>query len=268
MGAEAKYADDFAAAGVPIAERWTRLDESIDLLRRFWSGEAVTHAGRHFHYEGLRIQPPPAQPGGPPIVVTGRQAGAMRRAALRGDGWMPYLYSAERYARSVATIKEVADEGGRNLDDFRWMTYVMVAVDDDPAAARRAAAEFLGGTYDQDFTSFVDRVAVTGNLDQVVSGLRAFAEAGAGHLVLLPCASVHSHAVAPWLADLVAELDAATPPPLAEIGSGRVAQPCRCRKPWRIAWVSSSTIASRDGCLVPKKGERNAAMPAIIATVE
>ena len=45
-------------------------------------------------------------------------------------------------------------------------------------------------------------------------------------------------------------------------------QPCRCRKPCRIAWVSSSTIASLDGCLGPKKVGRNAAMPAIMATVE
>ena len=206
VGAGGEYPDDFAAAGVPIAERWTRLDESIGLLRRFWSGEAVTHAGQHFHYDGLRIQPAPAQPGGPPIIVTGRQAGAMRRAALHGDGWMPYLYSAERYARSVAAINKMAAESGRNLDDFRWMTYVMVAVDDDPGAARRMAAEFLGGTYDQEFTPFVDRVAVTGNFDQVVSGLRAFADAGARHLVLLPCSALHSRALAPWLADLVSEL--------------------------------------------------------------
>ncbi len=206
MGAGGEYPGDFAAAGVPIAERFPRLDESIGLLRRFWSGDPITHVGRHFRYEGLRIQPPPAQRGGPPIVVTGRKAGAMQRAALQGDGWMPYLYSAERYARSVATIKEVAARSGRSLDAFRWMAYVMMAVDDDPAAARRAAAEFLGGTYDQDFTAFVDRVAVTGNLAEVVSGLRAFVDAGARHLVLLPCSRSHSQAAVPWLPALLAEL--------------------------------------------------------------
>ena len=52
VGAGGEYPDDFAAAGVPIAERWTRLGESIGLLRRFWSGEPVTHAGRHFDYAG------------------------------------------------------------------------------------------------------------------------------------------------------------------------------------------------------------------------
>ena len=130
----------------------------------------------------------------------------MRRAALLGDGWMPYLYSAERYARSVATINEIAAEAGRSLDDFRFMSYVMVSVDDDPATARRAAAEFLGGTYDQDFTRFVRRVTVTGDLDGVVEGLAAFVEAGAGHIVLLPCSVAPSQEMVRWLPALVAEL--------------------------------------------------------------
>jgi alkanesulfonate monooxygenase SsuD/methylene tetrahydromethanopterin reductase-like flavin-dependent oxidoreductase (luciferase family) len=206
VGAGGEYPDDFAAAGVPIGERFTRLDESIGLLRRFWSAEPVSHEGRHFRYDGIRIQPPPAQSGGPPIVITGRKLGAMQRAALHGDGWMPYLYSADRYARSVATINKIAAETGRSLDAFRWMSYVMVAVDDDPATARRAATEFLGGTYGQDFTRFLQRVTVTGDLDQVVEGLRAFVEAGARHIVLLPCALTSSQEVVPWLPALVSKL--------------------------------------------------------------
>jgi alkanesulfonate monooxygenase SsuD/methylene tetrahydromethanopterin reductase-like flavin-dependent oxidoreductase (luciferase family) len=119
---------------------------------------------------------------------------------------MPYLYSAERYVESVRVITETAAQIGRSLDGFRWMAYVMVAVDDRPLMARRAAAEFLGGTYDQDFSQFVDRVTVTGDLDQVADGLRAFGQAGVEHLVLLPCSGSHSTTVAPWLPDLVAKL--------------------------------------------------------------
>jgi alkanesulfonate monooxygenase SsuD/methylene tetrahydromethanopterin reductase-like flavin-dependent oxidoreductase (luciferase family) len=206
VGAGGEYPDDFAAAGVPMEERFTRLDESIGLLRRFWSAEPVHHDGRHFRYDGLQIRPPPGQAGGPPIIVTGRKVGAMRRAAHHGDGWMPYLYSSERYARSVSAIKELAQGIGRNMDAFRWMTYAMVAVDDHAPTARRAAAEFLGGTYRQDFTRFVERVAVTGNLDQVVEGLGAFVRAGARHIVLLPCAAGHPREIVPWVPDLVAEL--------------------------------------------------------------
>lgn len=206
VGAGGEYPDDFAAAGVPIAERGERLDESIGLLRRFWTAEPVTHSGRHFEYSGLRIHPPPARSEGPPIVVTGRRQAAMRRAARLGDGWMPYLYSPERYLRSVATITGLAAQQERSLDGFLWMAYVMVSVDADHRVARRQAAQFLGTTYSQDFTEFIDRVSVTGPLETVVERLVAFVQAGARHLVLLPCRDQprESSVVPRWLPDLLA----------------------------------------------------------------
>jgi alkanesulfonate monooxygenase SsuD/methylene tetrahydromethanopterin reductase-like flavin-dependent oxidoreductase (luciferase family) len=111
----------------------------------------------------------------------------MRRAALLGDGWMPYLYSADRYARSVARIEELAGDAGRELTGFRWLAYLMVGVDRDPTVARRSVARFLGDTYRQDFDAFLDRVAVAGDRDEVGERLQAFVDAGARHLVCLPC---------------------------------------------------------------------------------
>jgi alkanesulfonate monooxygenase SsuD/methylene tetrahydromethanopterin reductase-like flavin-dependent oxidoreductase (luciferase family) len=112
---------------------------------------------------------------------------AMRRAAERGDGWMPYLYSADRYARSVATIREHADRRGRDLSTFQWCAYIFVSMDDDPSRARARAVEFLGGTYQSDFDAMLDRVACVGTVEQVTERLAAFVAAGAQHLVLAPC---------------------------------------------------------------------------------
>jgi probable F420-dependent oxidoreductase len=187
VGVGGEYASDFEAAGVPLDERGARTNETIPLLRRFWSGEPVDHRGTHFHYDGVRIHPAPAQAGGPPIIVTGRRLPAMRRAALLGDGWMPYLYSADRYASSVARIQDLAGEAGRDLADFRWYAYAMVGVDRDASVARRAVAYFLGRTYNQDFDAMLDHVAVAGTVADVGEKLQRFVDAGARHLVLLPC---------------------------------------------------------------------------------
>jgi alkanesulfonate monooxygenase SsuD/methylene tetrahydromethanopterin reductase-like flavin-dependent oxidoreductase (luciferase family) len=214
VGGGGEYPDDFAAAGVPMGQRGQRLDESIGLLRDFWTSEPVDHSGVYFHYENLRIHPPPARPGGPPIVVTGRRRAAMRRAACLGDGWMPYLYSAERYARSVASIQDLANTAGRSLESFLWMAYVMVSVDSDQEVARQRAARFLGTTYSQEFGHLVDRVAVAGTLEAVVDGLVAFVQAGACHLVLLPCHDPEQRGVAegdPWLPELLAGVRSAIP---------------------------------------------------------
>lgn len=188
VGVGGEYPADFEACGVPRNERGSRADEAIGLLRAFWTAEPVTHSGRHHRYDQVRIHPAPRQPGGPPIVVTGRRAPAMRRAARLGDGWMPYLYSPERYAASVAEIRARAEDAGRDLDGFGWYVYVFVSLDDDPARARAEAEDFLGGTYRGDFSAMLARVACVGTGEQVTGRLRAFVDAGAEHLVLVPCA--------------------------------------------------------------------------------
>lgn len=187
IGVGGEYESDFAAAEVPIAERGPRTDEAIGLLRRFWTGEPVDHRGPHHSFAGVRIHPSPTRAGGPPLLVTGRRPIAMRRAAALGDGWMPYLYSPERYARSVTTIRDHATAIGRSaLDDFVWSAYVFVSLDDDAAAARTRALAFFGATYRGDYDDFLDRVACVGDADAVTARLQAFCDAGARHLVLAP----------------------------------------------------------------------------------
>jgi probable F420-dependent oxidoreductase len=186
VGVGGEYPADFAAVEVPIEQRGARANEAIELLRRFWTAEPVEHAGRYFQIDGVRIHPAPCQPGGPPIYVSGRQEAAMRRAVRAGDGWMPYLYSPRRYAESVERIHALASEAGRDLARFEWLVYLMIAVDDDPETAKRGAAQFLGGTYRQDFDSMVDHVAVAGTIDDVGERLSAYVDAGARHLILCP----------------------------------------------------------------------------------
>jgi len=186
VGVGGEYETDFAAVEVPIHERGARTDESLSLLRKFWSAEPVSHHGLHHSFDHLRIHPAPTQAGGPPLLITGRKPVAMRRAALLGDGWMPYLYSADRYARSVATIHEHANTIGRSLDDFIWSAYVFVAVDVDATVARNNALNFFGATYRSDYDEFLDRVACVGTFESVTAKLQAFCDAGAGHFVLVP----------------------------------------------------------------------------------
>ena len=184
VGIGGEYPAEFRACGVPIGERGPRTDEAIGLLRRFWTAEPVTHHGRFYPVEDVRIHPAPAQPGGPPIIVAGRKPPAMRRAALLGDGWMPYLYSPRRYAESVATVRAVAAEAGRDLSGFEWFAFVFVNVDADGDRAREETAEFIGGTYRQDFSAMVSSVAVAGTPGEVTGQLQAFVDAGASHFIL------------------------------------------------------------------------------------
>ncbi|NUU21331.1 MAG: LLM class flavin-dependent oxidoreductase [Streptomycetaceae bacterium] len=186
IGVGGEYPQEFSACQIPLAGRGARADEAIGLLRRFWTGEPVTHDGPCYPVADVRIHPAPRQPDGPPVVVAGRQARAMARAARLGDGWMPYMYSPRRYRESVQVIRDEAERAGRDLSGFAWLAYVPVCVDDDAESAVRDAAEFLGGTYRQDFTGLVRRVAAAGTASDVAERLAEYVDAGARHLVLLP----------------------------------------------------------------------------------
>src|SRR3954447_20396941 len=81
VGVGGEYPGEFRACQVPVGERGARTDEAIPLLRRLWSGKRVSHDARFYAMDDVRIHPAPAQAGGVPIVVAGRQPVAMRRAA-------------------------------------------------------------------------------------------------------------------------------------------------------------------------------------------
>jgi len=186
VGVGGEYPQEFRACQIPLAERGARTDEAIPLLRRLWSGDEQSHVGRFYSMESVRIHPSPVQPQGPPIIVAGRKVRAMQRAATLGDGWMPYLYSADRYAESVTTIRRLASAAGRDLSPFEWLAFVFINIDDDTEKAKEESAAFLGGNYRQNFSQMLGRVAVVGAPPEVERDLVAFVRAGVRHFVFTP----------------------------------------------------------------------------------
>ena len=186
VGIGGEYPQEFRAVRVPIEERGRRTNEVIPLLRRLWTATEITHAGRYYPMEDVKIHPAPVQPGGPPIIVAGRKEPAMRRAAMLGDGWFPYLYSPRRYADSVATIRQTATDAGQDLVGFHWCVWVFLNINTDGDTAREEAARTMGGTYNQDFRAMIDSVAAAGTAAEVTTKLREFYDAGARHFVFLP----------------------------------------------------------------------------------
>ncbi len=61
-------------------------DESLELLKGFWSGEEVNFEGKHYHVEKATFTPSPVN-GAIPIWIGGNSRAALRRAG-RHDGWV------------------------------------------------------------------------------------------------------------------------------------------------------------------------------------
>lgn len=196
VGAGGDFVNEFEAVNVPLSERGARTDESIEMLRRLWSGSPVTYEGRHFKLHDIQLHPVKApgretsamQPGGPPIMICGRKGAVMRRAARVGDGFMPYLISANGYARAAAEIRREADAAGRSLDGFEWMMYLYCSIRRDGERARADVAKFLGSAYGDKPQEMLDRIAPAGTPEQVAERVQAYVDAGVRHIIISPAA--------------------------------------------------------------------------------
>ncbi len=186
VGAGGEYPAEFAACGVSPRDRGARLDDGIGLLRHLWEGSTEPWAGTHYDVDAVSITPGPHTPGGPPIIIAGRGGGPMRRAARLGDGWMPHLYSARRYAISKETITTAAAEAGRDLTGFGWMLYVIVSVSHDADRAAAAGRQFLERMVGPDKAEgYAGSIAAIGTPEQVAARLCEYVDVGARHLVFL-----------------------------------------------------------------------------------
>ncbi len=89
LGVGAGYRDEeFDAFSLSKRERGSRLSESIELIRKLWTGEEVYHVGKYFSLDGQRISVSPLQKNGPPIWVGAGAWPAIERAARIGDAWL------------------------------------------------------------------------------------------------------------------------------------------------------------------------------------
>lgn len=79
---------DFAPFQIPIAERATRTDETIAILRQAWTKERFSFSGKHYQLDNVAVTPRPARPAGPPIWLAGWTGPGVRRAGRAADGWI------------------------------------------------------------------------------------------------------------------------------------------------------------------------------------
>ncbi|WP_191873700.1 LLM class F420-dependent oxidoreductase [Streptomyces filipinensis] len=104
--------EEFEALGVDFERRGALLDETVDALRAaLGPQEFPEHHGKFYDFEGLGQRPRPAQPA-VPLWVGGSSPAAVRRAALKGDGWLPQGDARERLPAQVARLRRLRDEAG------------------------------------------------------------------------------------------------------------------------------------------------------------
>jgi probable F420-dependent oxidoreductase len=158
MGVGAGHVEgEFDLLGVPFDRRGALLDEAIDALRAAFTDEYPTIEGPTWKAAGAGQRPRPVQPGGLPIWVGGSSPAAVRRAATRGDGWLP---QGPIDREIVDRLRRLRAEAGR------------------PEAFDLGA--LVGSVYVGDPTWDLDGPALTGSPEKVAEGLAWLRDLGVG----------------------------------------------------------------------------------------
>ncbi|MEM7434751.1 MAG: LLM class flavin-dependent oxidoreductase [Myxococcota bacterium] len=180
LGVAAGYAkDEFAAFGVSLRERGTRMEEGLSLIRAVWTEDEVTLAGTSYELDGYSLFPPPIQKP-PPIYVGALADKPIRRAARLGDGYILSAGStfAEVEDRIPVYQAAVADTGQVLADKQPLAVNRVVHVVDSRSKRDQAVAWFSDR-----FLSFYDRWGHD-DIAKLGSKERAFEETARAHFII------------------------------------------------------------------------------------
>jgi alkanesulfonate monooxygenase SsuD/methylene tetrahydromethanopterin reductase-like flavin-dependent oxidoreductase (luciferase family) len=138
---------ELEAAGLTRQDRTSKLEESLALMKRLWSGEEVTFHGDHVRISAARMGFTPCQRPHPPLEMGAQSDGATRRAARLTDG---VFFGPQVAWRDVARLASVfrdarAEDATRGPGTIGASRSLIVGKDRE--SARAAAREYLEKTF-------------------------------------------------------------------------------------------------------------------------
>jgi alkanesulfonate monooxygenase SsuD/methylene tetrahydromethanopterin reductase-like flavin-dependent oxidoreductase (luciferase family) len=168
--------DDFKAAPASFHDRARTFEEQLDLMRGVWSGQPVSD-------EVGPIGPPPAQAGGPEVLIGGYTPTSIRRVGRWADGFISGgIPDPDQVSQMFDLAKEAwRAEGREGRPRLAATLYYALG----PNAER-------GGDYIRDYYSFfgpgADDMArsIPSTPEAVDDLIRGFGDAGADEVVCWP----------------------------------------------------------------------------------
>lgn len=174
---------EFWSCGVDPRTRGARTNEALQLLRRLWTEDGVSFAGRHFQLDEVTVYPKPFRP--VPIFIGGRSDAALRRAGRYGDGYTGIWQSVDRFRQAREAIATAAATAGRDPDSVEMGIQFWTSAGPDRETAQTTVADRMEAMYRVPFDRF-ERYTPYGTPREIAEFISGYVEAGARHINLVP----------------------------------------------------------------------------------
>jgi alkanesulfonate monooxygenase SsuD/methylene tetrahydromethanopterin reductase-like flavin-dependent oxidoreductase (luciferase family) len=187
------YEREFEAFGYgygPTGDRFSMLEESVEVIHRLFDEEPVDFDGRHFQLAGAFNRPRPARPGGPPIWVGGKGGDRQFRLVARhAAGWNSvWRWTPADFAERARRLHEIAESEGRDPATVRLSVglYTLVGDDGQDLVSRYRALQRWtpGGALDGEPLEGFARNSLTGTPEGCLERLEEFAMIGVEEVIV------------------------------------------------------------------------------------
>jgi alkanesulfonate monooxygenase SsuD/methylene tetrahydromethanopterin reductase-like flavin-dependent oxidoreductase (luciferase family) len=144
------FQHEFDAIGLGNVDRPKLAAEQLDIARRLWAGEEVSHRTATYTFDRVRLDPIPQEE----IHVWwgGVTPASTRYAIEHGDGWLPSRLDLRTYEVRVRSIREQCERSGRPVISLGTIPITSLAETRAEALARVNLAGLLDDANGQRFT--------------------------------------------------------------------------------------------------------------------
>jgi F420-dependent oxidoreductase-like protein len=165
-----------------LGERMKALEETAVLLRRLWSEERVTFAGRHFQVSEAWSEPKPLRR--TPILIGGAgEKVLLRIAAQHADIWNNLAVFQSQLGAKVEALRRRCDDVKRDVAEIRISQQCVVVIEETEQRAKESlekAKKIYGGH----MGGALEEHGIWGTPERVIEGIEKHRKLGCGLLVM------------------------------------------------------------------------------------
>ena len=193
--------NEFAGFCVPMAEADERFDESLQVMLRAWTSDTPwSHHGKHWQFEGVVVEPPPAQKPHPRLWMGAGSPDSIKKVAALGYSLLLDQFAlVEEIGERIALFRAEVEARGRAFDPLsvgvtRSVNVVMTPQERERAVEARVAgrqridrlAHGPDGQGRARHLSAADAEAgaLYGTPDEIADKLQALRDVGAEYVLL------------------------------------------------------------------------------------
>ena len=165
----------------PTAERLSRLEEAIQIIRKMWTEEPSTSFnGKYYQIDKAFCNPKPIQKPSPSILIGGGGEKKTLKIVAKYADACNLFGSPETVKRKLNILKEHCENEGRDYDSILKTKLGVIMIDDDKQVAERKTKQMFKGMPEDQIKEFV----TFGTSEDVLGQIDLFEQIGIQYLIV------------------------------------------------------------------------------------